>query len=167
MDFPVKFLLPVSVIPAHQLHAHSSSIQSIGKCLISQIDRLNLNCYETSYKFPVKITNHISVSNQLLRSMNGIIVSNITISPHLSRLTKNEILDVLELAKFFAARDGCISYVIEHEWFTLAEREPIVQASIGYFVGHQAFVQKLHNAKHSNKPKVKNMHNYLLKPIKE
>lgn len=136
----------MSVIPAPHRHSHSSSTQSIGKWLIVQIDRLNLNCSVSSSRFPVKITNPTSVSNQLLRSIIRIIASNITISPYLGRLTYNTIMTLVEPAKFFKARDDWI--------FALAERETIVKASIRYWVGHQAFVQKLQNAKHSNKSRV-------------
>lgn len=95
------------------------------ECLIAQIYRLNLNCYETSSRFPVKIANPISVSNQLLHSMTGIISSHRTIITHLWHLTYNKIMAIVGPVKFFEAGDGCI--------LALVDREPIVKYSIGYW----------------------------------
>lgn len=60
MDIPMKLYL--LVIPDPHRHAQLSSTQNIGKLLIPQIDRMNMNSSDSSCKFSVKSINPISVS---------------------------------------------------------------------------------------------------------
>ena len=138
MDVPANIKWPVGIICKPSRNSKQSSCMSIGKALQSEITRMNANVSPEN-RIPINITDPSEISSNILTTMGLIIASHPRLGKYFAVKNYTDILEDngITRSQFYAARDDCV--------LSLIEREPILQCSMGSWVTHRAFVDKLAN----------------------